>query len=205
MKRIIALILALTTLLLSFVSCEKKYDEKGDVTVVIEDEKGEMEVYMTYLENVEHKHEGLLAVVKNLHARPRDPMHVKYTDETYSPRICEIGSLKEDHDAGKYIVFYTSVETDSYYGAATHNYGETLLHLLVITVESSTLHERPHEVVETLQEIACRLVYALGKECIGCIISGLHYQRRILTIEGSRNGSNLLCHTFIGPLILLQQ
>lgn len=141
MKRITALILSLTTLFLSLVSCEKKYEEKGDITVAIEDEKGDVEVYMTYLENVEHKHEGLLAVVKNLHARPREAMHVKYTDDTRNPRICEIGSLKEDVDAGKRIVFYTSVETDSYYGAATHNYGETLLHLSGVGVSMATVTE----------------------------------------------------------------
>lgn len=133
--------LCIATATLCLASCTKRIEEKGDVTLIVEDENGDYEVYMTYLENVEHRHEGLLAVIKNLHSRPRDPMHVNYTDDTRNPRICEIGSLKEDVDAGKRIVFYTSVETDSYYGAATHNYGETLLHLSGVGVNMATVTE----------------------------------------------------------------
>ena len=133
MKRFISLVLCIATTILCFASCSKKIAEEGDVSVVIEVKDGEYEIYKTYLENVEYKHEGLLAVIKNLHARPRDPLHVEYTDESFSPRICEIGPLKEGD--GKYIVYYTSVETDSFFGAPTVVYGDTLLHMAGIGVE----------------------------------------------------------------------
>ena len=139
MKKIIALLLCLATAAVCFTSCKSRMAEKGDVTVIIEDENGDYDVYMIYLENIVHKHEGLLAVIKNLHARPRDPLHVVYTDESFSPRITEIGSLKESE--GKYILFYTSVETDSYYGAKTVAYGETVLHLAGVGITMAEVKE----------------------------------------------------------------
>ena len=138
MKRILAFIIT-AALILTVTSCGNKVDEQGDVTVVIETEKGDYEVYMTYLENVEHKHEGLLAILKNLHARPENPMHLVYSDGAYGEYVTEIGSVKEDSANGVYITYYTSLETDSYHGAPTVTYGESLLFLAGVGVSLASV------------------------------------------------------------------
>lgn len=129
MKRITAMILCLAAISLSLFSCGGRVDEEGDVTVVIEDSKGKFEVYMTYLEDVENKQDGLFAVVKHLSMREEAPLHLKYTEGMYGAYFTEIGSIKEDASKGLYITFYTSAETDSYYGAPTATYENVLLHL----------------------------------------------------------------------------
>ncbi len=126
MKKFIAFICILT-MLLPLASCKKKIAEEGNVTVVVEDEKGNYEVYMTYLETVENKDRGALGVLENLKNREENPLHLVYQSGSYGAFITEIGSIKQDESAGAYIMVYTSAETDSYVGAPTVSYGEALL------------------------------------------------------------------------------
>ena len=140
MKRILALILCITTLLLSLASCKKKIAEEGDVTVAIEVEDGEYEVYMTYLENVENKNNGALGVLENLRDRESNPLHVVYSKSSYGAFVTEIGPLKQNDSAGEYVMIYTSVETDSYADAPTVTYGEALLFASGIGISMMTVN-----------------------------------------------------------------
>ena len=126
MKKLIAFICILT-MLLPLASCKKKIAEEGDVTVVVEDEKGNYEVYMTYLQKVENKNNGALGVLENLKNREENPLHLVYDNGVYGAFITEIGSIKQDAASGAYVMVYTSYELDSYVGAPTVNYGEAQL------------------------------------------------------------------------------
>ncbi len=110
-KRFLAALLILVMAVLTFTAC-KKVDEEGDVTVVVEKEDGSYEVYKTYLENVENKKEGVVGVLENLRDREEEPLNVKMSDGTYGKFVSEIGSIKEDSSAKKYITVYTSLESE---------------------------------------------------------------------------------------------
>ena len=141
MKRILALILCIAVTLIATVSCTAKVGESGDVTVVVEVSEGNYEVYKTYLENVENKDNGALGVLQNLKAREENPLHLVYSDSTYGAFVTEIGSIKEDSAAGAYVMVYTSNAADSYEGAATVNYGETVLYSAGVGISAMSVTE----------------------------------------------------------------
>lgn len=109
-KRILALVLAIVTVLLSFASCGKVAEE-GNVTVVIEGRDGEFTVYKTYLENVENKAEGAVGVLENLRDRETNPLSVNIGSGSYGAFLNSIGSL-EPNPENEYIAIYTNEEND---------------------------------------------------------------------------------------------
>ena len=127
MKRIISLILAVVVAF-TLASCEYfnvfggDVAEQGDVTVVVEAADGAYEVYKTYLENVKNKNDGGLGVLENLETREENPLNLKVINGSYGAFVEEIGSIKQDAAKGEYIMFYTSLESDSYLGAPTLEY-----------------------------------------------------------------------------------
>ena len=141
MKKITALIVFIALMLTALTSCGTAIAEKGDVTVVIEAADGEYEVYKTYLENVENKNNGALGVLENLRDREENPLHVVYSNSTYGAFITEIGSIKQDESEGKYVVAYTSVESDSYASAPTQIYEGTTLFSSGVGISSMTVNE----------------------------------------------------------------
>ena len=141
MKKITAFILLIALTITALCSCGTAIAEKGDITVVVEAADGEYEVYKTYLENVENKKSGALGVLENLRDREENPLHVVYNDSEYGAFITEIGSIKQDESAGKYVVAYTSVESDSYLGAPTKSYEDTTLFSSGVGVSAMTVNE----------------------------------------------------------------
>ena len=144
MKKTLALLILISMALLSFASCAGKVAEEGNVTVVVESEDGKYEVYKTYLEEIENKTDGALAVIKHLSEREENPLHLVYSDGSYGAYITEIGSIKEDPTSGKYVMIYTTTETDSYADAPTVTYGEALLFssgvgINLLSVEAGTI------------------------------------------------------------------
>lgn len=124
--RLIASIILLAVFC-SFVSCKKTVVDEGDVTVVIENEKGKFEEYKIYLKDVENKNRGVLGVLEAMRDREEHPLSFSKDDDSYKAKITSIGPISQDSNAGKYIAVYTSVETDSYAEAKSIMYGESLL------------------------------------------------------------------------------
>ena len=110
-KKLSALLLVVVTASLSLFCCST-VEEKGDVTVVIENEEGEYDAYKVYLEDVENKSEGVVGILEHLNGREDNPLHLKMSDGPYGKFLTEIGSVKEDLAAKKYITVYTSLEKD---------------------------------------------------------------------------------------------
>ena len=112
-KRILALLFVAVMAFFSLTAClEPTVAETGDVTVVVETESGEYEVYKTYLENVENKETGAVGVLENLRDREKNPLSINMSDSSYGKYIHSIGSITEDTAAKKYIMVYTSLERD---------------------------------------------------------------------------------------------
>lgn len=110
-KKLSALLLVVIMATISLFACST-FEEKGDVTVVIENEDGEYDVYKVYLEDVENKSEGAAGIIEHLSKREKNPLHLKMSDGSYGKFLTEIGSIKEDSAAKKYIIVYTSLEKD---------------------------------------------------------------------------------------------
>ena len=137
-SRILALLLALTFVGLMFVGCTRndteqpsaaettpstpteETGEKGFCTVVIEGEPATE--YRVNLDKVTGT-DGLLSVLAYL----KTEKSLAYTEEYGF--LTEVGSVKQDADAGKYVYIWTSVEKDfdvSAY-ASTKTYSELTL------------------------------------------------------------------------------
>lgn len=114
MKRLISLILTLALGLCALASCSLfgSVAESGDVTVVIETEDGKYEVYKAYLEEIENKSEGVVGVLEHLKDREENPLPLNMADSSYGKYIYGIGSIEEDLSAKKYVMVYTSLESD---------------------------------------------------------------------------------------------
>ena len=124
--RILALIIALTLLMLSSCSLFGGVADEGGVTVAVENGES-YEVYTISLENVENKSEGAWGVLEAMAAKEENPLHLVKESGMYGAFITEIGGIKQDASAGAYVMVYTSVATDSYEGAPTLEYnGQTL-------------------------------------------------------------------------------
>ena len=119
--RILALLLALLFVSLAFVGCQREEkSENGFCTVIVE---GDPAIeYRVNLDKVTGE-EGLLSILEYLKAEE---------GLTYSADagfLTEIGAVKQDVTAGKYVYIWTSVEKDfdvSAY-ASTKEYGDTML------------------------------------------------------------------------------
>ena len=139
MKKTLALLLFAAMILFSITSCAGKVGEEGNVTVVVESEGGEYEVYKTYLENVESKSDGALGVLKHLSEREDNPLHLVCSDGQYGAFITEIGSIKENSTDGEYVMIYTSVLADSYADAATVSYEGATLYASGVGINSMSI------------------------------------------------------------------
>ena len=144
-KRLSALLLVVITASLSLFACST-VEEKGDVTVVIENEEGEYDAYKVYLEDVENKSEGVVGILEHLSGREDNPLHLKMSDGPYGKFLTEIGSVKEDLAAKKYITVYTSLEKDfgTWEGVGVLDYEGTTLKssgvgISEMSIESETI------------------------------------------------------------------
>jgi hypothetical protein len=119
--RTLALLLALLLVAVAFVGCkQEEKSENGFCTVVLE---GDPAVeYRVNLDKVTGTN-GLLSVLEYL----KETEGVSYTEN--GGMLSEVGSVKEDAAAGKYVYLWTSVEKDfdvSVY-ASTKTYGQLTL------------------------------------------------------------------------------
>lgn len=129
-NKFLALTVALVVMLLSLCSCGLIFGDvadAGDVTVVIENTDGSYDVFEVDLEKVENKSEGAKGILEYL-SQGSDPLYVNMVDSSYGAYVSAIGNIKEDGSAGKYVIVYTSVATDSYEGAPTVQYGEATMY-----------------------------------------------------------------------------
>ncbi len=121
LTRILALTLAIVCIGLVFVGCQKEeVSETGFCTVVIEGEPATE--YRINLDEVTGT-DGLLSVLEYLKAEEG----LSYVAE--AGFLTEVGALKQDATAGKYVYIWTSVEKDfdvSAY-ASTKTYGDLTL------------------------------------------------------------------------------
>ena len=108
MKKILALLIALATLFTLF-ACTTLPDE-GDVTVLVETDEGEYEVYRVYFEDVENKTSGAVGIFEHLAARENNPLASKLDDTGYGAFVKSVGSLLPQ--GNEYISLYTSEESD---------------------------------------------------------------------------------------------
>ena len=108
MKKILALLIALTTLLTLF-ACTA-LPEEGDVTVLVETEEGEYEVYRVHLEDVENKTSGVVGIFEHLAERENNPLPSELDDTGYGAFVKSVGSLTPE--GSEYISLYTSEEAD---------------------------------------------------------------------------------------------
>lgn len=146
-NRIISIILLAAVCLLSLCCCDYIFGDVADdgkVTVVVEATDGTYQVYKTYLESVENKHEGAKGVVEHLNKRGDNPLALEMVDSTYGAYVSAIGSIKENASEGMYVMVYTSVKADSYAGAPTVDYEGTTMYqaglgLSSMTVEAGTV------------------------------------------------------------------
>ena len=144
MKKIISLMLSLVVAF-TLASCEYAgvlggdVANQGDVTVIVESSDGTYEVYKTYLENVENKNDGGLGILENLEAREENPLNLKLENGAYGAFIEEIGSIKQNELNGEYIMFYTSLESDSYLGAPSVEYEGVTLYQSGVGINSITV------------------------------------------------------------------
>ena len=109
MKKILALILVLITLL-SFAACgTTEVAEEGGVKVVVENRDGTYEVYEVLLEEVTDKSEGAYSIIKHLSEREEKPV-ADIVESTYGAYVNAVGSLTPV--GNEYVAIYTSVEKD---------------------------------------------------------------------------------------------
>lgn len=108
MKKILALLIALMTLFTVF-ACTTLPDE-GDVTVLVETDEGEYEVYRVYFEDVENKTSGAVGIFEHLAARENSPLPSELDDTGYGAFVKSVGSLVPQ--GNEYISLYTSEESD---------------------------------------------------------------------------------------------
>ena len=122
--RLLAATLAFTTALISLVSCNNGGDTAGSVKIVICDtEAVEYEVNLADI----GEGDGIIPVLEYL----KTNKNVNYTsqDSGYGAYLTELGALKEDALAGKFLYVYTSVEADfdvSQYAVTVEYNGQTL-------------------------------------------------------------------------------
>ncbi len=120
-KRMLALILALIFIGLVFVGCKKEeVSETGFCTIVIEGEPATE--YRVNLDKVTGT-DGLLSVLEYL--KTEEGLSYSFA----SGMLTEVGAVKQDATAGKYVYIWTSVEKDfdvSTY-ASTKTYGDLTL------------------------------------------------------------------------------
>lgn len=119
--RTLALLLALLLVAVTFVGCkQEEKSERGFCTVVLEAEPAVE--YRVNLDNVTGTN-GLFAVLDYL----KESEGLSY--EENSGMLTEVGDVKQDTTAGKYVYIWTSVEKDfdvSAY-ASTQTYGDLTL------------------------------------------------------------------------------
>jgi len=130
LKKLIALLLVITSALLLLASCGKsEVDNEGNMTVVIESSDGTYKEYNVPLDKLENYSEGLVGALEYLSRKKVDPLSLDMSDSTYGKYIHSIGAISEDPAKGRYVIAYTSVEKDfsTYEGVNTIKYeGVTL-------------------------------------------------------------------------------
>lgn len=119
--RILSLLLAILLVGLVFVGCQQEEkSEKGFCTIVLEGEPATE--YRVNLDKVTGEN-GLLAVLDYL----KETEGLAYTES--AGFLTEVGTVKQDAAAGKYVYIWTSVEKDfdvtAY--ASTKTYGDVTL------------------------------------------------------------------------------
>ena len=121
LTRILSLLLALVLVSLVFVGCQQeKTSEKGFCTIVLEGDPATE--YPVNLDKVTGTN-GLLAVLDYL----KETEGLTYTES--AGMLTEVGTVKQDATAGKYVYIWTSVEKDfdvTVY-ASTKTYGDATL------------------------------------------------------------------------------
>ena len=121
LTRILSLLLALVLVSLVFVGCQQEEtSEKGFCTIVLEGNPATE--YSVNLDKVTGTN-GLLAVLDYL----KETEGLAYTES--AGMLTEVGTLKQDATAGKYVYIWTSVEKDfdvTVY-ASTKTYGDVTL------------------------------------------------------------------------------
>ena len=101
--RILALIVAVSLLMLSSCSLFGSVADEGGVTVVIENGES-YEVYTISLEKVENKSEGAWGVLEAMAEREKNPLHLVKENGGYGAFITEIGGIKQDAFVGAYVM-----------------------------------------------------------------------------------------------------
>ena len=121
LTRILSLLLALVLVSLVFVGCQQEEtSEKGFCTIVLEGDPATE--YQVNLDKVTGTN-GLLAVLDYL----KETEGLTYTES--AGMLTEVGTVKQDATAGKYVYIWTSVEKDfdlTQY-ASTKTYGNVTL------------------------------------------------------------------------------
>lgn len=111
-RKILAMLVIAALTLCALCSCFGAFDDKGELTVVLENRDGSYTEYKVTLEDVENKDEGVAGVIEHLAARADSPLSVDMQSGAYGKFINSIGSLVPDAMSGEYVGIYTSVEVD---------------------------------------------------------------------------------------------
>ena len=122
-KRIVAILIATAALIASLTSCYT-LGGGGTVTVVVAGDT--ITEYDVYLERIEGN-EGLISVLDYL--KENEGLSYSSNDAGYGAYLTEVGEVKQDPSAGKYVYIYTNVEADfdvSQYASTVEYKGETL-------------------------------------------------------------------------------
>ncbi len=140
--RILTTVLVIILLLSAIASCGS-VDDKGDVTVVIENRDGSYTVYVTELEKVENKSEGAVGILEHLGQREENPLSVDVSDGAYGSYINSIGTLTPDAAKNEFISVYTSVESDfgTFEGVGEKSYEGVRLVSSGVGISSMTVTE----------------------------------------------------------------
>ena len=145
LKKLTALLTALVLIICSLASCSLfgSVAETGDVTVVIEKENGEYEVYKVYLEDITDKSSGAAAVLEHLSSREKNPLPLDMTDSDYGKYLYAIGSIRENTAEKKYVMIYTSLEKDfgTWDGVSTVEYEGITLKSAGVGLSAMSLEE----------------------------------------------------------------
>ena len=115
LKKLIALLLVITSALLLLASCGKNenVDRRGEMKLVIEYNYGctvNYEEFDVPLKKLDNYKEGLVGVLEYL--KKEESLKYELTESQYGKYITSIADLKEDPKKGRYIIVYTSVEED---------------------------------------------------------------------------------------------
>ncbi len=141
-KKLLSLLLVLVAALTALTSCGLLFGdvaEKGDVTVVIENEDGTFAEYGILLSEVENKSEGAKGIVEHLNKSGR--LELEMIDSTYGAYVGAIGGISENPAEGVYVMVYTSLASDSYEGASTVEYDGKILHRSGVGLSGMTVNE----------------------------------------------------------------